>query len=87
MFTNAALGPDVLIFKIFKEQQNFINQGEYQCLSDEDLKDDLLKHLKDETLIFATKCLQTGGKQRRDDYREFLKLTILFLGEIPPREK
>ena len=26
--------PDVLIFKRFKEQWNFINQEEYQCLSD-----------------------------------------------------
>ena len=37
--------------------------------------------------IFATKCLQTGGKQPRDDYREFLESTVLFLGEIPPRGK
>ena len=27
-----------------------------------------------------------GGKQPRDDYREFLELTALFLGEIPPGE-
>jgi len=92
MFSNAALGQPadqmfVLLFKSFKEKWNFINQEEYQCLSDEDLNDDFLKHLKDEAVIFATKCLQTSGKQPRDDYKEFLELTLLFLGEIPPRGK
>ena len=80
-------GPDVLIFKRVKEHWNFINQQEYQSFSDDVLKDDFLKHLKDETIIFATKYLQTGGKQPKDDYREFLELTVLFLGEIPPRGK
>ena len=69
-------GPDNLIFKRFKEHWNFINQEEYQSLSDDVLKDD-----------FATKCLKTGGKQPRDDYREFLELTVLFLSEISPRGK
>ena len=80
-------GPDVLIFKRFKEQLNFINQEENQCLSDEDLKDDRLKHLKDETVILATKCFQTGGKQPMYHHMEFLELTLLFLYEISPRGK
>ena len=75
-----------MYFKRFKEHWDFINQEEYQSLSDDVLKDDFLKHLKDETITFATKCLQTGGKQSRDD-REFLELTVLFLGEIPLRGK
>ena len=37
-------GPDVLIFKRFKEHWNFINQEEYQSLSDDVFKDDFLKH-------------------------------------------
>ena len=71
----------------FKEHRNFIILEEYQSLSDDVLKDDFLKHLKDETITFAKKCFQTDGKRSRDDYRVFLELTVLFFGEIPPRRK
>ena len=38
---------------------------------------------KDEAISFVAGCL-TREKQPRDDYREMLELTLIFLGEVPP---
>ena len=43
-----------------------------------------LKQLRDEAVLFARKCLAMEH-QPRDDYREFLELNLIILGEIPTR--
>ena len=76
-------GPDMDIFKRFKEQWPNIDKTKY----DMGMKDTFVKtsvlNIKGHIIKFCLKCLE--NEQCRDDYREFLELTIIFLGEIPPR--
>ena len=41
------------------------------------------KDLKKEAVSFVVECLK-GEKQPRDDYREMLELTLIFMGEVSP---
>ena len=43
----------------------------------------LIWDVKADIIEFANKHLEE--KQPQDDYREFLELALIFLGEIPPR--
>lgn len=68
-------GPAVLLFKRFQERWPFINQGEFQPIEDGAGEVDIewfLQALKERTDL-------------RDDYRELLELTVIFLGGVPPR--
>ena len=72
-------GPDISLFKRFKEQWHFMEKGSYDT-ADGMTEVDLFK---ESTLQFANDNLQI--RHPRDDYREFLELAVIFLGGTPPR--
>lgn len=86
---NAVLGstdsPNVTLFKEFKNFWPNIDQKDYKPCQYVRVNG-ILKDLKEQTIHFVKgKLTATKEKLPRDDYREFLELTLLFLGEIPPR--
>ena len=76
-------GPDVLLFKRLKEQWSFMNQGQLKPGPSSEYVQSILTPIRDNILEFAHFQLQE--MQCRDDYREFLELSIIFLGDIPAR--
>lgn len=72
-------GPSVSIFDRFKEQWNDINRDNFKSgMEDRKVSQHINQMKADEIIEFCANELLT--KQPRDDYREFLELTILFLG-------
>lgn len=77
----ASTGPDTLIFKKFKLAWSKINKKNFKSgVSDpfvltyvENIADDAISFVKNQLLEY----------QPRDDYKELLKLTLIFLGDIP----
>src|SRR6218665_3623795 len=75
--------PNIDIFTHFKEYWPPIDQTAYcTALEDQSLAA-VIAPWKDSVIAFAV-C-QLEEYLSRDDYRELLKLTIIFLGGIPPR--
>lgn len=71
-------GPDIPLFKKIKENWSTINPKKFiSGLSDEKCRAGL-EDKKEEILNFLSSQLQI--KQVRDDYRELLELSVLFLG-------
>ena len=70
-------GPDMTLFKRFIEHWTKLDQKVYITASNE-ISDDIRLTI----LEFLEHRLSTH-KQQRDDYRELLELTIIFLGGIP----
>jgi hypothetical protein len=79
----ATSGPEVLIFKRFREQWRFIDQDNFQPSHSDEYVRNIMSPLRDSLLDFARKQLEE--RQCRDDYREFLELSVIFLGEVPSR--
>lgn len=80
-------GPTMAIFDRFKEAWPTIDKEKYKSgMVDEEVKKHMNAAMVDEIKEF---CLnELYSKQPRDDYREFLELTILFIGgEIPNTRK
>lgn len=77
--TAASSGPDISLFKRFKEQWSFIDQGTYETAAG--MKE--IESFQQQSIAFAESHLQLY--QPRDDYREFLELVIIFLGGMPAR--
>jgi len=76
-------GPDVPLFKRFKNTWKDIDQTQYLTwLSDASVKE-ILKDNANEILLYAKNKIEEDLP--RDDYREFLELIIIFLGETPSR--
>jgi len=77
-------GPNVELFRRFKEFWPRIDQAAYEPCCDSRLVGDLLP-LKSEAVDFCRNFL-TASTERlpRDDYKELLELSLIFLGEIPP---
>ena len=73
---NLSTGPDIPLFKRFQKAWNFIDKNRFEPLNiDIPWKADVI-----------TKCKQQLGEfHPRADYKEFLELTIIFLGDIPPK--
>ena len=72
--------PNVVLFKRFQQKWTFIDRPYYQPgPTDEHLKKHILPVPAD-ILSFANAELCV--KQPRDDYRELLELTIIFLGKV-----
>lgn len=76
-------GPEILIFKRFKEQWLFVDQDRFQVASTDHSVETMVAPFRTDIIEFAKTHLQS--KQPRDDYREFLELSILFLGDVPVR--
>ena len=73
-------GPELQLFKRFQNQWQFINQENF----DHGLLDIGLDNTAIEDIVHFCKG-QLEQFQPRDDYQEFLELTIIILGEVPKR--
>ena len=79
-------GPDIAIFKRFQSQWNSIDQSKFDPMMDDDLDAafaDVFFGCKEQVISFCIRNLTIV--QPRDDYREFLELTIILFGGHPPR--
>jgi len=76
-------GPEVLLFKRFKDQWSFIDQKMYSTSADVAEMSQVLDSVREDVLKFAEQQLQQ--RQVRDDYREFIELSVIFLGGSPAR--
>ncbi|KAL4131631.1 hypothetical protein QTP88_008916 [Uroleucon formosanum] len=76
-------GPEIPIFKRFKNNWNQIDQTKYSTwVSDNEVKK-ILHIVADDVIIFCKDTLNQNLP--RDDYKEFLELVIIFLGGVPPK--
>lgn len=76
-------GPDVPIFKRFQQQWPTFNTQNYYIGLNNTVVKSLVENKKDLIIEFCNKELKE--RQCREDYRELLELTVIFLGAIPPR--
>ncbi|ESN93261.1 hypothetical protein HELRODRAFT_181206 [Helobdella robusta] len=76
-------GPEIALFLRFRNEFNSINQAGYHTImNDESMNSNVEQH-KEGIVSF---CLtQLEQFQPRCDYRELLKLSLILLGETPPR--
>jgi hypothetical protein len=72
--------PEVLLFKRFQQQWSLIDQTQYQTGAQ---ASGIGVTVKQQVTAFARNQLLCESV--RDDYREFLELSIIFLGSSPPR--
>jgi hypothetical protein len=70
-------GPDVALFKRFQKIWPHIDQTAYEVASD-DMFDMHTSALREEIVKFCKTALE--GSHQREDYEEFLKLCLIFLG-------
>jgi hypothetical protein len=81
----ATSGPNVPLFRRFQEYWPNINQAAFKAYSDKRLTDNL-DDLRSDAVSFCMDILTKETVQLpREDYRELLELTLIFLGETPPR--
>ena len=82
VFGPTTAGPNVPLFRRFQEFWPAIDQTSYTSCSDKRLTENL-KSMKANAILFASEALTKSFP--REDYRELLELTLIFLGETPPR--
>ncbi|KAK4295407.1 hypothetical protein Pmani_032022 [Petrolisthes manimaculis] len=75
--------PDVLLFKLFKSSWQVIDKTTYEDSSTDDYTAKAVAEFKDEMVQMLEMAVKV--KQPRDDYRELLELTIIFLGAVLPQ--
>jgi len=83
----ASSGPEIGLFRRFHDYLSRIDKSQFQTAVDDDFCTEVLTkltNLKEEVIDFAKQIL-FSSHQPRDDYRELLELTIIFLGDTPPR--
>lgn len=87
LLNSIMVGPDVPIFKKFKDAWNSIDKDNFESgIKDENVTKHISIEEANEIIEFCKDQLKS--KQARDDYREFLELMILFLGgQIPKTNK
>ena len=76
-------GPEITIFNRFKNTWQFINRADFQTASSDECVFTAVSHVITDIIAFAE--MQTLLYQPRDDYRELLDLTIIFLGGTPSK--
>ena len=76
-------GPNVPFFKKFQDSWSTIDRTNFQSGVADRLVVKALRGEVDELLFFARGKL--NDQHCREDYREFLELVVIFLGEVPPR--
>ncbi len=76
-------GPEINLFKRFQEQWQFIDRDKFQSASSDLYGENLVAGCRIDIVAFATAHLET--QQPRDNYREFLELSMIFLGCSPTR--
>ena len=73
--------PEILVFQRFRGQWLSIDQDTYDDYTSDDFVKCALTDIHDEVVTFCEQQLQQH--QPRDDYRELLKLMLLFMGNKP----
>ncbi|GBP37604.1 hypothetical protein EVAR_34641_1 [Eumeta japonica] len=74
-------GPEILIFKRFRSAWPSIDQRKFSIVSSDPDALRYVQNIADSTISFAKK--QLNDYQPRDDYKELLTLTIIFLEGVP----
>src|SRR6218665_717760 len=75
--------PAVPLFKRFQTGWDSINQGRFHDSTTDESVKVMVQSSRDELLEFF--AAQLAITQPRDDYRELIELSMLFLGQAPPR--
>lgn len=75
-------GPDIPLFKRFKNQWKTIDLTQFSIWSMDVKTSNVLNDVRQQILIFAHEKLRDDFP--RDDYKEFLELIVIFLGDVPP---
>jgi hypothetical protein len=79
----ASSAPEILLFKRFQAHWQYINQDQFEDYSSTDETAAAVADIKDGLGSFLISAL--SGNLPRDDYRELLEITLIFLGIAPPR--
>ena len=74
--------PNIQLFKCFKENWEFIDQAKYEDASTDEVAASGVEDIQEEMIKFIEGVLTTET-QPRDDCRELIKLTMLFLARSP----
>ena len=69
------------IFKRFKVNWDKLNKESFQTAENDQTIATKIAKIKDDTITFANNQLKEH--QPRDDYKELLELSIIFVGGIP----
>ena len=77
----ASSGPNIQIFKRFKVNWDKLNKESFQTAENDQTIATKIAKIKDDTITFANNQLKEH--QPRDDYKELLELSIIFVGGIP----
>lgn len=75
--------PDILVFKRFKTAWPNIDQSKFSTIQSDLNALKCVEHITSSIIAFAEKQLHVF--QPRDDYKELLNLTIIFLGGVPKK--
>lgn len=76
-------GPEILLFKRFKNVWSEMKLQDFQSVKTDPLGYGIVKNLAPEIVAFSKDQLKQY--QPRDDYRELLELSIMFLGDVPEK--
>lgn len=76
-------GPEILLFKRFKVFWPNIVVADYKPGVEVSTIAAELSNVSSDVMVFVANQLELP--QQRDDYRELLELTLMFLGGVPPR--
>ena len=71
--------PNIQLFKCFKDNWEFIDQAKYEDASTDEVAASGVEDIQEEMMKFIEGVLTTET-QPRDDYKELMELTLLFLG-------
>lgn len=80
-------GPEIGLFKRFQDYWPNIDRSQFQTANDDEICVEVMTKLGDlkSDIVAFSRVVLTCNEHVRDDYRELLELTVLFLGDIPPR--
>jgi len=78
-------GSNVELFRCFQQHWPKIDKSAYNPCSDSRLTSDLLSLKCEAVTFFRSALISESGSLPREDYRELLELSLIFLGEIPQR--
>ena len=74
--------PEVLLFKRFQAQWKFIDKTLFASIV---TNKDFADIVTDESIIAWAENSLKERKDLRGDYREFIELSLIFMGATPPR--
>src|SRR5688572_22558353 len=80
---DSARSPKLELFSHFRDFWPQIDQAKYRTAMDDKDAAQRVTEIRDDVITFALQQLST--ENHRDDYKELLELTVIFLGGIPPK--